>query len=160
LASLDFWLSFPLDFFTREKNCFLVKHLEFLEFTPYLHLLFLVLDFEFLPLRQKERFVPEAHLQGDVQSDLDFAGHPVFFLPPFFDDSLARASAKRFDKLAFNFLFLNDFCRRAAAAANVFFRPSPPSKHSSMHGCLESYGPILEDVQLFTRPFIVAVDLL
>jgi hypothetical protein len=110
--------------------------------------------------------VPEAHLHGDVQFDIDFAGHPVFLLvfcllagepvpvalrladffavrlffvggepagtADFFalrlcDDSLARASARRFDKLVLNCLLLKDFCRRAAAASRVFVRPGPPS---------------------------------
>ena len=132
--------------------------------------------------------MPEAHLHGDVQFDIDFAGHPVFLLvfcllagepvpvalrladffavrlffvggepvpvalrladffavrlffvggepartPDFFalrlcDDSLARASARRFDKLVLNCLLLKDFCRRAAAAFRVFARPGPPS---------------------------------
>jgi hypothetical protein len=42
------------------------------------HGLFDLLFLSFYPLRQKERFGPEAHLHGDVQFDLDFAaGHPV-----------------------------------------------------------------------------------
>lgn len=120
-------------------------------------------------VRQKERFVPDAQLHGDVQFDIDFAGHPVFSLvfcllagepvpvvlrladlfavrlffvggepartADFFAlrlcdemcESLARASARRFDKLVFNCLLLKDFCRRAAAAFRVFVRPGPPS---------------------------------
>jgi hypothetical protein len=45
--------------------------------SPYWNTGCLIYFFEFLPLRQKERFEPEAHLHGDIQSDLEFAGHPV-----------------------------------------------------------------------------------
>ena len=80
-------------------------------------------------MRQKERFEPEAHLHGDIQSDLEFAGHPVFFLVFCLGlaDFFARASARRFNKLVLNFLLLKDFCRRAAAAFRVFARPGPSS---------------------------------